>query len=183
VAAGLGGGSSDAATAIRLANELLDEPLQPGVLRVLARALGADVPFFLEQGPQLGTGDGSLLASLDLRQDYAVLLVLPRDESKQSTREVYARFDGAAGFEERRARVLEIAAAGRNADLAALPRNDLARSPLSARLEELGAFRADVSGAGPTVYGLFEHRAAAARAAEAVSALGEAWVVTPAWYV
>ena len=45
--------------------------------------------------------------------------------------------------------VLEVARAGRAADLAALPPNDLARSPLAARLRDLGAFRADVSGAGP----------------------------------
>ena len=43
-------------------------------------------------------------------------------------------------------------------DLAALPPNDLASSPLAGELLRLGAFRADVSGAGPTVYGLFHHR-------------------------
>ena len=54
VAAGLGGGSSDAATALRLANESLDEPLQAEALHELAARLGADVPFFLTSGPQLG---------------------------------------------------------------------------------------------------------------------------------
>src|SRR5205823_7580012 len=50
VAAGLGGGSSDAATALRLANETLTEPLQPSKLQELAAELGADVPFFLAPG-------------------------------------------------------------------------------------------------------------------------------------
>jgi 4-diphosphocytidyl-2C-methyl-D-erythritol kinase len=107
--------------------------------------------------------------------------MLPRGEIKVSTREIYARFDGAEGFAERRAAVLEIAAAGREAELAALPANDLARSPLAARLRGLGAFRADVSGAGPTLYGLFSDKAAAERAAAALESLGRVWLTTPAW--
>ena len=77
VAAGLGGGSSDAATALRLANETLPEPLPPERLHELAAELGADVPFFLTSGPQLGTGTGAELEPLELPQDYWVLLLLP----------------------------------------------------------------------------------------------------------
>ncbi|HET7515613.1 MAG TPA: hypothetical protein VFJ60_12490, partial [Gaiella sp.] len=55
VAAGLGGGSSDAAAALRLANGLLDDPLPDGALHEIAAGLGADVPFFLVPGPQLAT--------------------------------------------------------------------------------------------------------------------------------
>ena len=58
VASGLGGGSSDAATALLLANATLDEPLPDDRLHELARALGADVPFFLASGPQLGQEEG-----------------------------------------------------------------------------------------------------------------------------
>ena len=58
IAAGLGGGSSDAATALRLANETLPEPLPSDALHALAAGLGADVPFFLTAGPQLGEGAG-----------------------------------------------------------------------------------------------------------------------------
>jgi len=181
VAAGLGGGSSDAAAALRLANDLLGRPLPDDRLQTLARQLGADVPFFLASGPQLGTGDGATLEPVDLPQDYAVLLVLPRGAYKESTGAVYSRFEGEAGFEERRDRVLETAEAGRHADLAALPLNDLASTPLAADLRALGAFRADVSGAGPTVYGLFDDRSAAERARDAVSGLGETWVASPAW--
>src|SRR5262249_49729467 len=85
VAAGLGGGSSDAAAPLRLANELLDEPLDPEQLRTLAATLGADVPFFLSEGPQLGEGDGSELTPIDLPQAYTVLLVVPDGETKAST--------------------------------------------------------------------------------------------------
>ena len=85
VAAGLGGGSSDAATALRLANETLDEPLPADALHALAATLGADVPFFLAEGPQLGRGDGSELEPLDLPQDYWVVLALPLGATKEST--------------------------------------------------------------------------------------------------
>jgi 4-diphosphocytidyl-2-C-methyl-D-erythritol kinase len=183
VAAGLGGGSSDAATALRLANAQLEHPVD---LEPIARETGADVSFFLHDGPQLGTGDGSSLEPLDLPQDFAVVLLLPDGEAKRSTGEVYERFDaraGAEGFEERAA-VLRaaLAAVRRPRDLAALPPNDLARSPHADRLLAEGAFRADVSGAGPTVYGLFTSSGEARGAARRLKALGRVFVTVPAWY-
>ena len=63
-----------------------------------------------------------------------------------------------------------------------LPANDLVRSPLSAELVAHGAFRADVSGAGPTLYGLFHRRADASRAAGALKHLGRTWITVPVWY-
>jgi 4-diphosphocytidyl-2-C-methyl-D-erythritol kinase len=178
VAAGLGGGSSDAAAALLLANERLPEPLADAQLRELAASLGSDVPFFLAHGPQLGTGDGSTLERIELRQDYAVLLLLPNDAVKESTAAVYARFDREARFEQRRKYLLDTLRAG---DLASLPPNDLASSPLAPRLVELGAFRADVSGAGPAVYGLFDDEDQAERAAAALAGLGRTRIVAPAW--
>jgi 4-diphosphocytidyl-2-C-methyl-D-erythritol kinase len=178
VAAGLGGGSSDAAAALLLGNERLPGPLPDARLRELAAALGSDVPFFLAHGPQLGTGDGSTLERIELRQDYAVLLLLPKDAVKESTAAVYARFDREERFEQRRRYLLDTLRAG---DLAALPPNDLASSPLAPRLIELGAFRADVTGAGPAVYGLFDDAEQAQRAAAALTAFGRTLVVAPAW--
>jgi 4-diphosphocytidyl-2-C-methyl-D-erythritol kinase len=182
VAAGLGGGSSDAATALRLANAQLDRALTGRELHELAAQVGADVPFFLRCGPQLGTGAGTVLEPVDLPQDYAVLLLLPAGEVKRSTADVYAAFDarnGAAGYHAR-AEALRAALASR--DLAALPANDLASSPLAERLRAEGAFRADVSGAGPVVYGLFETTTDAERAQAALHSLGETWISRPAWY-
>src|SRR5262249_25009005 len=101
VAAGLGGGSSDAATARRLANETLPEPLPADELHAVAAQIGADVPFFLADGPQLGSGDGSELAPLDLPQDFWVVVLLPHGAGKTSTADVYAAFDvrkDVAGF-------------------------------------------------------------------------------------
>jgi 4-diphosphocytidyl-2-C-methyl-D-erythritol kinase len=183
VASGLGGGSSDAATALRLANETLPRPLPPDELHEIAARLGADVPFFLAGGTQLGTGDGSKLARLDVSTDYAVLVVLPAGEEKQSTESVYGRFDerrGHEGFEERRAELERaLAQVASSADLARLPPNDLTWSAVTDELTRLGAFRADVTGAGPAVYGLFEDEPSAHRAAAALRRVGPTWVSRP----
>jgi 4-diphosphocytidyl-2-C-methyl-D-erythritol kinase len=187
VAAGLGGGSADAAAALALGNQLLPGPLPSHRLDELARTLGADVPFFLRDGPQLGAGDGTELRALDLPQDYWALIVLPRDERKSSTAAVYERFDareGAEGFAERSAALLRTLERVRRArDLAALPANDLASSPIADELRTLGAFRADVSGAGPAVYGLFIHREPARAAQARMRSVGATWLTAPAWYV
>jgi 4-diphosphocytidyl-2-C-methyl-D-erythritol kinase len=186
VAAGLGGGSTDAATALRLGNALRDEPLTDDMLHAAARELGADIPYFLVDGPQLGTGDGTDLSPLDLPQDYWIVLVLPKDATKSSTGDVFAAFDarrGEVGFEERRDAVPDaLAAVHRPRDLAALPPNDLASSPLADELRMLGAFRADVTGAGPAVYGLFLHGEHARAAQRRMSPKGRTWLTTPAWY-
>ena len=186
VAAGLAGGSSDAAAALRLANETLPEPLREHRLHAIAAALGADVPFFLRPGPQLGTGDGTELAPLELPQDFFVVLVVPHRADKPSTASVYVDFDrrgGEEGFAERRAELRDaLGRVRRPRDLGALPANDLASSPLAGELEQLGAFRADVSGAGPAVYGLFHHRAQAAAARRRLRAQGRVWLTVPAWY-
>jgi 4-diphosphocytidyl-2-C-methyl-D-erythritol kinase len=186
VAAGLGGGSSDAATALRLANALRDGPLDDEALHASACELGADVPYFLVDGPQLGTGDGTELTPLELPQDYWVVLVVPKGAAKSSTADVFAAFDargGEAGYEERRADLLAaLEIVRRPRDLARLPANDLASSPLADELLQLGAFRADVTGAGPAVYGLFLHGAHARAAQRRVSPKGRTWLTAPAWY-
>ncbi|HEY2543094.1 MAG TPA: hypothetical protein VGH92_08575, partial [Gaiellaceae bacterium] len=119
-------------------------------------------------------------------QDFWVLLVIPRGLEKPSTASVYAAFDrrgGEAGFDERRAALTAaLEQVRRPRDLAALPPNDLVSSPLADELRGLGAFRADVTGAGPAVYALFHHRAKAKAAQRALKAAGETWLTAPAWY-
>ena len=181
VAAGLGGGSSDAAAALELANEELGRPVADARLQELAADLGADVPFFLARGPQLGEGDGTVLTAIELPQAFTVLVLVPEAESKGSTGDVYAEFDargGSAGYEGRRGRLLEALAAG---NLGCLPPNDLARSPHAEELRRLGAFRADVSGAGPAVYGLFADVSSAEAAKRQIEGLGRVWIGPPAW--
>lgn len=178
VAAGVGGGSSDAAAALRLANWTLRHPLTDTELHELAAPLGADIPFFLTTGPQLAEGDGTELQPLRLPQDYWILLIQPHGERKPSTGAVYAAFSAEDGFAERRAALLRALALG---DLGALPPNDLASSPLAEELRAHRAFRADVSGAGPAVYGLFAEQDEALAAHAALADRGRSWIAAPAW--
>jgi 4-diphosphocytidyl-2C-methyl-D-erythritol kinase len=155
-------------------------------LNTIATGIGADVPFFLIHGPQLGSGDGSELTPLDLPQDFWVVVLLPHDVTKNSTADVYAEFDaraGADGWEERRGALLDaLARITHPLDLGALPPNDLATSPLADALRDTGAFRADVSGAGPALYGLYLRRADAEAASRSLQRFGKTWVTTPCWY-
>jgi 4-diphosphocytidyl-2-C-methyl-D-erythritol kinase len=189
LAAGLGGGSADAAAALSLANATLPSPLEEEQLEDLAAEVGSDVPFFLSPGPKLAEGAGEYLRPLELPQDFWIVLALPRRARKVSTAAVYERFDelgGEEGFAERRVVLLDaLASARRPRDFAAFPPNDLAlaagRPKLVDELTARGAFRADVSGAGPAVYGLFHHRADAARAARAMRRSARVWLVAPVW--
>ena len=161
VAAGLGGGSSDAATALRLANAQLEQPLTAQALHELAARVGADVPFFLATGRSSGPATARRSSRSSCRRTSSCCSLLPKGATKPSTAAGVRRLRRARGrgrlrrAGRRAARAL--AAVRRPRDLAALPANDLARSPLADELRAQGAFRADVSGAGPAVYGLF-HR-------------------------
>lgn len=189
VAAGLGGGSADAGVVLGLANEILGAPLSKQELVALAFELGADVPFFLSLGPQLVEGAGERMRPLELAQDYWVVVALPRGVEKPSTAEIYRRFDAAAGqigYAERRAALLDsLDGSTRARDLAALPGNDLApftgSEGLALELSGLGAFRADVSGAGPAVYGLFLHERHAREAIGRLENAQESWLTVPVW--
>ncbi len=64
MAAGLGGGSGNAAATLLAMNELFGQPLGDAALRELAAKLGSDVPFFLQSGPALGTGRGEQIQTL-----------------------------------------------------------------------------------------------------------------------
>jgi 4-diphosphocytidyl-2-C-methyl-D-erythritol kinase len=189
VAAGLGGGSGDAGAALRAANESLAPPLSDEALTELAAAVGADVPFFLTDGPKLAEGVGEKLTPLALPQDFWVVVALPGGAGKTSTGDVYRRYDELGGgprFAERRTELVEaLTTAREGSDLASLPPNDLAeaagRPVLLEELREAGAFRADVNGAGPAVYALFRQQVDAEAAAAHAEAHGRAWVAQPVW--
>lgn len=87
--AGLGGGSSDAAFALRVLNSIFDLKLSQQQLREYASRLGSDCSFFIEDMPMLGTGRGEELspASINLK---GLFLVLVKPEIHISTAEAYA---------------------------------------------------------------------------------------------
>ncbi|MCF8127749.1 MAG: 4-(cytidine 5'-diphospho)-2-C-methyl-D-erythritol kinase, partial [Deltaproteobacteria bacterium] len=77
VAAGLGGGSSDAAATLMALSELFSEPLPPKELAELALKLGADVPFFLQRSPCIAHGIGEILAPLPKLPPLSFVIVMP----------------------------------------------------------------------------------------------------------
>lgn len=75
--AGLGGGSSDAASTLLGLNELHGQPLRPERLTNLAAALGSDVPFFLAQGPARCSGRGEIVQPVEQLPPLSLLLLKP----------------------------------------------------------------------------------------------------------
>ena len=186
VAAGLGGGSADAAAALRLAARMSgvgDERL----LRALGAELGADVPAQIRPGRWLATGAGEHLEELpDPNPEWFGLLVLPSGAGL-STAAVYAEADrlslGRSADELERRRHALRAALELSAPVPAasdLLENDLQPAAISLCPEiahtlklarEAGADHALVSGSGPTVVGLFPHANGLGRARRAAAAL------------
>lgn len=176
VAAGLGGGSADAAAVLR--------HLAPGRLDLaeIAMALGADVPSQLEPTLSLVSGAGERAEALPAPAEVGVVLV-PADEGLGAP-EVYAEADklglgrGPGELARIEARLREAAGAGASPlEYAELLVNDLQGAALSLRpeiaealaaLEDAGAAVALVTGSGPTAFGLFPDIAAADRAAAAL---------------
>src|SRR3954447_24976616 len=175
VAAGLGGGSADAAAVLRLAaGEVADLPQ-------LAAELGADVPSQLRPAPALVRGAGERVELLPEPAEHAAVL-LPGGGGL-STAEVFAEADrlglgrSAAELDELAARLREAAGAGASPlDYPKLLVNDLTGAAVSLRPgigEALGVLRAAgapiaiLSGSGPTAVGLFPDLASAREAAAA----------------
>jgi 4-diphosphocytidyl-2-C-methyl-D-erythritol kinase len=80
LAAGLGGGSGNAATTLAGLNELFDDPLPSTQLETIAASLGSDIPFFLQDKPALGTGRGEKIQPLEFfaaLRGTALLLIHP----------------------------------------------------------------------------------------------------------
>jgi 4-diphosphocytidyl-2-C-methyl-D-erythritol kinase len=187
VAAGMGGGSGDAAAALRLAAAASGLRIPPE----LPMALGADVPSQLDPGRVLMTGAGEHVERLPAGPASG-LVVVPLDAAL-STPAVYAAFD-ALGLgrppEELAELEREVRRAARNGALPdALVVNDLeaaarhlcpAIDRVLALLRDHGAAPALVSGSGPTVFGLTPDAAGAEQAAAAIRAAGHPRAVAAA---
>jgi 4-diphosphocytidyl-2-C-methyl-D-erythritol kinase len=170
VAAGLGGGSADAAAVLRAANRIAGDPLDVPALRELGAGLGSDVPSQVDPRHVLVSGVGESVEPVELPQ-FGALLV-PQNPGL-STADVYAEFDRIGGGR----REVDLAALrSLTREMALLPvlGNDLQPaalalrpelSPVLASLRGAGALGALVSGSGPTCFALFEDRAAAEAAA------------------
>jgi 4-diphosphocytidyl-2-C-methyl-D-erythritol kinase len=189
VAAGMGGGSADAAAALRLASRLV--PVAAATQSEIATELGADVPSQLAPGLSLGTGAGELIEPIEPIAPHAFAIVpLPH---ALSTPAVYSEADR-LGLSRSTADLDPLAAEFRNTPPGSRPPlvNDLgpaARSlcpaiePALAALTDAGADGALVSGSGPTCAGLWwgedGHERAEAAATTLVPRFPGATVVVP----
>jgi 4-diphosphocytidyl-2-C-methyl-D-erythritol kinase len=187
VASGIGGGSADAAAALRLATRLWGIAPRPEALAALALGLGADVPVCLASTPALMRGVGEALEPAPGFPGFWMVLVNPL--RGLPTAAVFAAL-------ERRSNPPGPPPPRRWADLAALvawlslQRNDLeapARSLMPLIGAVLGALRwqpacrlARMSGSGATCFGLFGTEAEAMAAAAAIRAAEPGWWTAPA---
>jgi 4-diphosphocytidyl-2-C-methyl-D-erythritol kinase len=161
VAAGLGGGSSDAGTVLRGLNKLFDQPLSERELVQLARPLGADVPFFaVEHGAVIAHGVGDIMYPVNSLTDVTFVLVNPG--FLVSTRWAFENLSLTSTTKKYKLSCFQKHKAG------SLPldemHNDLevvtsARYPeiedMKRLLSESGASGTLMSGSGPTVFGVF----------------------------
>ncbi|HEX7787674.1 MAG TPA: 4-(cytidine 5'-diphospho)-2-C-methyl-D-erythritol kinase [Methylomirabilota bacterium] len=186
VAAGLGGGSSDAAATLWGLNRLWKLRWPAARLRELAVELGMDVPFFLGPGRAVATGRGEQLAALPGGGGYALVLVNPR--VPLSTREVYGRVP--AGWHAEPVgteRVIDALRTRSVSRVAAALTNNLEAvvepvlpviGRMKAALLAAGALGAIMSGSGPTVFGMARSLDHARQIRDRVSRAGWAcWAV------
>lgn len=176
IAAGMAGGSADAAAALRGVNELFDLGYSLTELQALGVGLGADIPYCLAGGTMLSEGIGEILTPLPAPP--AAHLVIAKPDINVSTAFVYGNLHA-----DRLAWHPDI-----DGMIAALQKGDLdgitgrlgnvletvtvKAHPVIEQIKELlrkqGAENALMSGSGPTVFGIFKEKETAARAAEAV---------------
>lgn len=180
IESGLGGGSSDAAAALRGFARLWGVKLTGQRLHEIAATLGADVPYFLVGGTMLGVERGDLLFALDDIPPMWVVIALPA--FGVSTRDAFRWLDEGDPKEAAEPKPV--------GSLAGLPSSELGndlQAPVAAHHPEIDRMvralgrRADyaaMSGSGSAVFGLFASRSAAADASARMGGAGRRIVLT-----
>lgn len=181
IAAGLGGGSSDAAAVLLEMQRLHPNVVSPTELAQLAGQLGADVPFFLSPQPALGEGIGERLTPLQLGRPLAVLVLNPGFPVPVSWS--YQHYNRPAGeVPPALSTLIEAIRRGNPVELAALSWNDLEfavvkKFPILEIVRQdllsAGALCVHVSGSGPTLFALTEAEHVSTLAAAAEAAFGD----------
>jgi len=175
IAAGMGGGSGNAAVTLLALNELFGTPLDAAQLHAIAASLGSDIPFFLQDKPALATGRGELVTPLDSFPVFrGVFIVLIHPGFGISTAWAYrelAKFPAALNGQPGRAEKLLAALQAGDLALAAgefynsLEAPALRKHPILALYQEFlrahGAAAALMSGSGSTTFALAPGRGAA----------------------
>lgn len=167
VAAGMAGGSADAAGTLLALNQHWQLNLPIERLAEIGATLGADVPFCLYGGTALGTGTGTEVVPVATRSVFH--FVAATSPTSLATPAVYSAFDRLPTPSPQPVdRVLQAITAGNPEQLAVAMHNDLELAAIALQpdlakkievMEEAGALRAMVSGSGPTILGLAEDAA------------------------
>ncbi len=168
--AGLGGGSSDAASVLLALRRLYAPALPDTELETMAAALGSDVPFFIRGGTQLATGRGEVLSPLPPLTDGWFVIVKPTESF--STAAMYRRLDNlppacTPPLPPLQGGLPALAAGLFNRFEAAIPAGS-AVWDIKAQLAAYGALASLLSGSGSAVFGLFDTETAARAAIEAL---------------
>lgn len=178
VAAGLGGGSSNAAMVLATLNTLFDHPFTSACLGKMGLSLGADVPFFLFGRPAIAKGIGERLVLYEKLKHYTIILVCP--EFSVSTAWVYKKLNlrltkgekklknflfGTPAFDvgQHLCNDLESVTTGRHPEILKIKQ----------KLMELNAQGALMSGSGPTVFGIFREPGRAESAYDVLAKQGK----------
>lgn len=186
-AAGLGGGSSNAAATLIGLNRLWKLNLSNGDLIALAARLGSDVPFFVEGGTVLAEGRGERLTALQLIPDFWLVLIKP--DFSIATSWAYARVKIPLTKNSLDVKLKKLRQISNLDHLLSLLNNDLERAveetypsigEIKKELLSKGAMGAAMSGSGSSVFGLVRTREAAEHLAKGVScARWQIFVVRP----
>ena len=185
VAAGLGGGSSDAAATLRALNRLFGRPCTERALLFMAAELGSDVPYCLLGGTALCEGRGERITRLSAhRTHHAVIAISDEHVSTPAAYaaldEAYSNFDGSVehGGQNELADLCAYLSGGPmpeklyNVFESVVLEKCPGAAHIRARLVELGARLALMSGSGPSVFGIFDTEKDALAASEALRAEG-----------
>ncbi len=179
--AGLGGGSSNAATTMKALNQLLGVDLSQKDLMEMGLRIGADVPFFFSEGAAIGLGIGERLKQIELPGLWYILIY---PNFQISTRWAYQHFILTKGqFHINLQRFLRT-----SEGISRILRNDLEEvvsrqhpqiTIMKKILVEAGALGALMTGSGPTVFGIFSEKESELAAYRRVKKMvrGKGWVV------
>lgn len=172
VAAGLAGGSADAAAVIVGLDRLFDTRLEIDRLSEIGLAVGADVPFCIRGGTMLAQGVGEHLSKLPALPDCFIVIV--KSGEKTSTGRLYSEYDKIGEKTSRDVRPMLVALGSEsveavgarlfNAFEKVVPQSGAAKQ----QMLDYGALGAALSGSGPAVFGIFSDVVAAASCAQRI---------------
>lgn len=182
--AGMGGGSSDGAAALRLLNRAYNTGLSPEELRQIGAGVGADVPFCVTGGTMQAQGIGEKLTPLAPLPDCILLLCKP--PVGVSTPQAFRESDRAPAVPPKTPAMAAALASGELSQVADCLGNRFQEILPLPEIEEIadamrsgGALGACMTGSGSAVFGIFTEESAAQNTGEALRKWGQVWLARP----